>query len=493
MRRTLHPIPQASVGFADQEGFFFRVLTKLNSLWVRATYPFAGKGRKLSLHYASEISRCLAPRIRLGHCVEIGKHTWFHLGMDGAHEVRITIEDNCRIGPRCTISAKNSIYLERDVVVAADVLVMDHGHAYQDPSKPISAQGATQGGRIRIKERCRIGQGAVVLCDKGELVLGQNCVVAEGAVVTRSFPPDSVLSGNPARVVQKSGAGRVSGPLSLPKEFYESGGLSRDSGSLATSSQEMSASRSDVKESDSEQELTTYSRQGMSEEDPLSWVSRAAGKLRTLWLAWTYPFACFAKGAWVHYSGRIARSAARYISIGKNVGLARDVRLDVSAAPETTSPVIILEAGSGMQRRCMISARNRIHVMSNVIFGPSVLVTDHLLEPQEDGLAIDRQKRTGGTIRIEEDCWIGYGAVIVCDEGELVIGRHSVVGANSVITRSIPPFSVVAGDPTRIVKQYDFFERKWVLGCVRPRAGDRQDTVPVAGGPVKSGFPELKS
>jgi acetyltransferase-like isoleucine patch superfamily enzyme len=231
----------------------------------------------------------------------------------------------------------------------------------------------------------------------------------------------------------------------------------------------------------------------MSEEDPLSWVSRAAGKLRTLWLAWTYPFACFAKGAWVHYSGRIARSAARYISIGKNVGLARDVRLDVSAAPETTSPVIVLEAGSGMQRRCTISARNRIHVMSNVIFGPSVLVTDHPLEPQEDGLAIDRQKRTGGTIRIEEDCWIGYGAVIVCDEGELVIGRHSVVGANSVITRSIPPFSVVAGDPTRIVKQYDFFERKWVLGCVRPRAGDRQDTVPVAGGPVKSGFPELKS
>ena len=253
MRRTIHPIPQASVGFADQEGFFFRVLTKLNSLWVRATYPFAGKGRKLSLHYASEISRCLAPRIRLGHCVEIGKHTWFHLGMDGAHEVRITIEDNCRIGPRCTISAKNSIYLERDVVVAADVLVMDHGHAYQDPSKPISAQGATQGGRIRIKERCRIGQGAVVLCDKGELVLGQNCVVAEGAVVTRSFPPDSVLSGNPARVVQKSGAGRVSGPLCLPKEFYESGRLSQDSGSLARSGQEMSALRSDVKESDSAQ------------------------------------------------------------------------------------------------------------------------------------------------------------------------------------------------------------------------------------------------
>jgi len=41
------------------------------------------------------------------------------------------------------------------------------------------------------------------------------------------------------------------------------------------------------------------------------------------------------------------------------------------------------------------------------------------------------------------------------------------VGANSVVTRSIPPYSVVAGDPARIIKQYDFSEGKWVLGCIR--------------------------
>ena len=58
--------------------------------------------------------------------------------------------------------------------------------------------------------------------------------------------------------------------------------------------------------------------------------------------------------------------------------------------------------------------------------------------------------------------------MIICEQGELVIGRHSVVGANSVITRSIPPYSVVSGDPARIVKQYDFSQGKWVLGCIRP-------------------------
>ena len=49
-------------------------------------------------------------------------------------------------------------------------------------------------------------------------------------------------------------------------------------------------------------------------------VSRAAGKLRTLWLARSYRFASFGKGAWSHYSCHVARSAAPYISIGDNVG-----------------------------------------------------------------------------------------------------------------------------------------------------------------------------
>ncbi len=72
-----------------------------------------------------------------------------------------------------------------------------------------------------------------------------------------------------------------------------------------------------------------------------------------------------------------------------------------------------------------------------------------------------RRQSGSGTIRIEEECWIGFGATIVCTQGELVIGRHSVVGANSVVSRSIPPYSVVSGDPARIVKQYDFSKGKW--------------------------------
>jgi len=203
-------------------------------------------------------------------------------------------------------------------------------------------------------------------------------------------------------------------------------------------------------------------------EDALAWFSRAAGKLRTLWLSRTYPFATFAKGAWTHYSFHVTRAAAPFISIGAGVGFGRDVRLEVCQSVGTQVPALILDAGSGLQRRCVISARNRIHVMRNVIFGPSVLVTDHRRDATSEADANGFTQDTGGgTIRIEEECWIGFGATIVCEKGELIVGRHSVVGANSVVRKSVPSYSVVSGDPAKIVRQYDFSKQKWVLGCVR--------------------------
>ena len=206
------PVRQASVNLDDSEGFCSRVLTKLNSVWVSVTFSFSCKPRNLSLHYASDVSRRLARHIRLGSRVEIGKHTWLSTGSEDNQKIQLTIEDDCRIGARCTISAKNSIHLERDVILASDVLIIDNNHAYEDVATPIARQGTTPGGTIRIGEGCRIGAGVAVICEKGELVLGNNSIVAPRSVVTRSFPPHSVLSGNPARIVRGLDAAQ---PISL--------------------------------------------------------------------------------------------------------------------------------------------------------------------------------------------------------------------------------------------------------------------------------------
>ena len=81
--------------------------------------------------------------------------------------------------------------------------------------------------------------------------------------------------------------------------------------------------------------------------------------------------------------------------------------------------------------------------------------------------------RVRGTIRIEEGCWIGFGAAIVCGQGELVIGRNSIVGANSVVTRSVLPYSVVTGNPARVAKSYDPSREQWVIGASKTQVPEK--------------------
>jgi acetyltransferase-like isoleucine patch superfamily enzyme len=191
----------------EEEELLSRLLTTLNTWWIKGTYPFSTIGQSVRFHYACEISRRIATRISLGNKIEIGRHSWITCGAEGPHEQKIVIGDNCRIGPCCTISSKNSIQLERGVVLASDVLIQDHAHAYEDVSRPVRVQGPTSGGKIRIGEGCLIGRGAAIVCGRGELVIGKNSVVAPDAVVMSSFPPSSVLSGNPARATPQSSNG----------------------------------------------------------------------------------------------------------------------------------------------------------------------------------------------------------------------------------------------------------------------------------------------
>lgn len=180
-----------------------RTRTWMHTLWIRKTYPFAAFGRGTSVTYSCEIQRSIARAIWFGERVYLAPDVWLNV-TEGSRSPRpkITLGNGCKVGRRSTISARNYIHLEEDVLTAPSVLIMDHNHAYSDISSPIHAQGVTPGGSITIGRNCWLGFGVCVLSGDKDLRIGRNSVIGANAVVTQSFPDFSVIVGNPAKLLR---------------------------------------------------------------------------------------------------------------------------------------------------------------------------------------------------------------------------------------------------------------------------------------------------
>lgn len=198
-------------------------------------------------------------------------------------------------------------------------------------------------------------------------------------------------------------------------------------------------------------------------EDPLHFVARIRTKLHSAWLGSTYPFGHFGMHVSIHHSCEISRKAAPRITVEDNVYLAPDVWLNVPEDSSAPGAAIWLGRGCKVGRRSMISARNLVRLEADVLLSPSVLIMDHKHEYCDPESPIHSQGTAGdGSVIIERNCWIGYGAAIVCARGKVTIGRNSVVGANAVVTRSFPPHSVIVGNPAKLVRKYDPAAGRWV-------------------------------
>lgn len=84
----------------------------------------------------------------------------------------------------------------------------------------------------------------------------------------------------------------------------------------------------------------------------------------------------------------------------------------------------------------------------NLAQGITVTALNHNFEDSEK--RIDEQGVSTSTVIIEDDIWIGANAVILPG---VTIGHHSVVAAGAVVTKDVPPHSLVAGVPAKVIKQ----------------------------------------
>jgi acetyltransferase-like isoleucine patch superfamily enzyme len=170
-------------------------------------------------------------------------------------------------------------------------------------------------------------------------------------------------------------------------------------------------------------------------------------------------FGHYGRNVYIRPGGQIIRP--RLISIGDNVRIGKNT--DIYVHPKhRDSKEFILKIGNNVHigNYNIIAARNSVVLEENVLLGPGVIIVDHSHHYENVEVPVKSQEVSeGGAVRIERDCWIGANVFVFPN---VTIGRHAIIGANSVVKRDIPPYSVAVGSPAKVVKRYDFDRGEWV-------------------------------
>ncbi len=211
----------------------------------------------------------------------------------------------------------------------------------------------------------------------------------------------------------------------------------------------------------------------------MKWILRMLGSLFSVWQR--FRTLCIRH----HLIGQLGK-AGRRISIGEQVQLYAPEHIEVgddvilahrvilramtsypwAEPPQNFQPRITLQRACFINNGSQISCVNRVTIGENVMIAENCFIADNNHSYTDPDRSIRAQPLlVAGEVHIGADSWIGANCCIV---GAVGIGRHCVIGANSVVTRNIPDYSVAAGTPARVLKQYDPEKKAW--RCIDDRA-----------------------
>ena len=141
----------------------------------------------------------------------------------------------------------------------------------------------------------------------------------------------------------------------------------------------------------------------------------------------------FAKYMRVFFAKRIAK-------LGRNVNIEKNAYFN---------PDVVIGNNSGIGINCELYGP--IDIGDNVLMGPEVIMYTSGHNYSRLDIPILLQGKTEQKkIIIEDDCWIGRRVIIMPG---VRVGRGSVIGAGAVVTKDVPPYSVVGGVPAKVIKR----------------------------------------
>ncbi len=154
----------------------------------------------------------------------------------------------------------------------------------------------------------------------------------------------------------------------------------------------------------------------------------------------------------------------RYIDFGHHLTTGVGCRID--AFPKEFKQVIHIGNNVQINDYVHIGAIESVTIGDRVLIASKVFITDHNhgsygarnIHSSPAVPPIERLLSSAPVI-IEDDVWLGEFVAVLPG---VTIGKGSIIGATSVVTKDVPPYSIAVGSPAKVIKKYDFLRSEWI-------------------------------
>lgn len=137
------------------------------------------------------------------------------------------------------------------------------------------------------------------------------------------------------------------------------------------------------------------------------------------------------------------------VQFGNNVSIHNNTIIDCTGGIRSIGEGLIIGDNVGISPNCFIQVRGTVKIGNNVLFGPGVKLFSESHNFENPDKFINEQGETRKGVIIEKGVWVGSDVTIL--DG-VTIGDNAVIAAKSLINRDVPPFSIVAGIPAKVIK-----------------------------------------
>ena len=150
-------------------------------------------------------------------------------------------------------------------------------------------------------------------------------------------------------------------------------------------------------------------------------------------------------------------NGSEFVSIGEKVHIYEGSWI-LALKNDDIAPIINIGNGTYVGRFSHIVGVSKVEICNNVLISDKVYISDNIHDYNDVNTPIKEQRILKKfPVVIGENTWLGENVCIIGAS----VGKHCVIGANSVVTNNIPDYSIAVGTPAKVIKTFNHTSKIW--------------------------------